>query len=898
MEMSEREKRNLKWQQTKLEMEKKDLLKEIAMQKSTIERLKWEQEQRDKTEMDRNKSQGTGHANTVSAQDGNSLAIGGDLSEAERDSTSDRMESLRSNPMEWNTLDQTNETHDHDKTEEDFSRRKVLSVDDTGFAQDLEERYERLRRATSFGDDEKVNSIEVRATTEKADLDISERCKRLTKSLTDSLERTRALAKAREEQKEKSERFGSAVHRTVFDSVPHTSTEKSDREPLSLRPYLTKDKDSKDTDRKIYKPHDPDPMSGSYLRDHRTAEKNIIRSSTQDSSRIELLDDDAEGEERSMTERVKKLEFEERILDQYNKKNAAEERERKARLEELRLRRQAKEEDRKRAGRISALRDRERVAELRLREKLQAQIEYEKRLDKLRKEEDALLLEEKQQTEERHREETERLSQHIKREAQPQERQIADREIEPYNRQQRLNPLEPEIQQINEEIPAKEREFREETSRFRQQIKREFQPQVEDRWTTDREYELDRRELHLKQFEAELQQREDRLKQAAEINERILEEQALKEQELNRREEYLRKFQNELLQKEEEIRAQLNLNSGKLVEPESKVPSSEGDRQIKDLSSTAPKQNDDNTSAKTQKEISPFVKPYINFFSGAEPVPKNESTFEEWKVEIDSLRKSPAIPEYAVKQILRNSLKGDARKTIVMLGSDPTTEQMIEKLERTFGNVASGQSVLQEFFTAEQKENESVALWGIRLEEIYRRAVNKGFASTEQRDKQLIERFWRSLRSIDLQNATSVYYHSATSFESLKQKVRSEEYAMAAHKSALAKGTKKETDRSSKFEKNEKPTLLHSSPSLEKSDKVEIQHQPVLQDPVTFKMVKDLAKEVESMKKLLEQRPQFPLFGNRRRQFKGKEDTGKNIDKGNTVPKHVTDDAKKQSSNK
>ena len=425
MEMSEREKRNLKWQQTKLEMEKKDLLKEIAMQKSTIERLKWEQEQRDKTEMDRNKSQGTGHANTVSAQDGNSLAIGGALSEAERDSTSDRMESLRSNPMEWNTLDQTNETHDHDKTEEDFSRRKVLSVDDTGFAQDLEERYERLRRATSFGDDEKVNSIEVRAATEKADLDISERCKRLTKSLTDSLERTRALAKAREEQKEKSERFGSAVHRTVFDSVPHTSPEKSDREPLSLRPYLTKDKDSKDTDRERYKATDRDHMSGSYLKNSGAADSMYAhpRSSTPDLTRSHVLLDNREEGEISITERVKKLEFEERILDQYNEKNAAEERERKARLEELRLRRQAEEEERKRAERISALRDRERVAELRLREKLQAQIEYEKRLDKLRKEEDALLLEEKQQTEERHREETERLSQHIKREAQPLERQ-------------------------------------------------------------------------------------------------------------------------------------------------------------------------------------------------------------------------------------------------------------------------------------------------------------------------------------------------------------------------------------------------------------------------------------------------------------------------------------------
>ena len=172
----------------------------------------------------------------------------------------------------------------------------------------------------------------------------------------------------------------------------------------------------------------------------------------------------------------------------------------------------------------------------------------------------------------------------------------------------------------------------------------------------------------------------------------------MKEQELNRREEYLRSFQSELVQKEEEIRARLNLNTGKIVDTQKKERSSEGDSHRNDLSTTASKQNDDNTSAKIQKEISPFVKPYINFFSGAEPVPKNESTFEEWKVEIESLRKSPA------KQILRNSLKGDARKTVVMLGSDPTVEQMIEKLERTFGNVANCQSVLQEFYTAEQKE--------------------------------------------------------------------------------------------------------------------------------------------------------------------------------------------------
>ena len=35
--------------------------------------------------------------------------------------------------------------------------------------------------------------------------------------------------------------------------------------------------------------------------------------------------------------------------------------------------------------------------------------------------------------------------------------------------------------------------------------------------------------------------------------------------------------------------------------------------------------DDTSNSDGKQKEISPFLKPYINFFSGTEPVPKNES---------------------------------------------------------------------------------------------------------------------------------------------------------------------------------------------------------------------------------------------------------------------------------
>ena len=127
----------------------------------------------------------------------------------------------------------------------------------------------------------------------------------------------------------------------------------------------------------------------------------------------------------------------------------------------------------------------------------------------------------------------------------------------------------------------------------------------------------------------------------------------------------------------------------------------------------------------------------------------------------------------------------------------------------------------------------------------------------------------------------------------LKQKVRSEECAMAPHKRALAKDVKRVTERSPNVRPFERSTVSHSPYSSEEIGKVDIQDQPILQDPVIYKMVKDLAKEVETMKR---EGPRFPPRGKRQGQWKGNKE--KEQEKDNTVPKQVNDDAKRQSSDK
>ena len=104
--------------------------------------------------------------------------------------------------------------------------------------------------------------------------------------------------------------------------------------------------------------------------------------------------------------------------------------------------------------------------------------------------------------------------------------------------------------------------------------------------------------------------------------------------------------------------------------------------------------------------------------------------------------------------------------------------------------------------------------------------------------KMLTERFWRSLRSIELQNATSVYYHSAQSFEVLRQKFKTEAYAMAAHKSVIEKGNKGGNEKFQNVRPFVKSAVHNTSQASEEAVKIDVpqvQHQPVLQDPVTYK---------------------------------------------------------------
>ncbi len=197
-------------------------------------------------------------------------------------------------------------------------------------------------------------------------------------------------------------------------------------------------------------------------------------------------------------------------------------------------------------------------------------------------------------------------------------------------------------------------------------------------------------------------------------------------------------------------------------------------------------------------------------FSGEEPKPRAEASYEEWVYDVTCSRKDK-YPEHVMSHAIRKSLRGQAKRVLLPMGVNVTVDEMLCKLKAVFGNVAAGESVLQEFYTTAQKQGESVAAWGLRLEEIVQRAIDKGHVRKEDRNEMLRSKFWRSLRNEKLKMATRIHYENVKPFEELQRAVRAEECDMK-----LTAGVQHQPMRTNQQEESKLDRMMAKITALEK----------------------------------------------------------------------------------
>lgn len=234
----------------------------------------------------------------------------------------------------------------------------------------------------------------------------------------------------------------------------------------------------------------------------------------------------------------------------------------------------------------------------------------------------------------------------------------------------------------------------------------------------------------------------------------------------------------------------------------------------------------ESTIMDTPKPQNPYIKPII---------PKlTENTYEEWKLEIESIVSTKIYNSEVLRQAVRNSITGSARKILLTINPMASTEEIINKLDNIYGNVRSGESVISEFYQSTQKKSESISDWGIRLEGLLQSAIEKGQIMIGQREELLRNRFWRYLWDEELRNSTRIYFETCDNFEELRRKVRQEEQELISRKDRV---------------KSSKPESL---PSIN-SQQVEQQ----------AKLIKELTEQLNAMKlkmKELEKKSMEPNY--------------------------------------
>ena len=106
-------------------------------------------------------------------------------------------------------------------------------------------------------------------------------------------------------------------------------------------------------------------------------------------------------------------------------------------------------------------------------------------------------------------------------------------------------------------------------------------------------------------------------------------------------------------------------------------------------------------------------------FSGSDPVPTNELTFEQWLSDIRAYQRQ--FPEFVLLPAVRKSIQGRAKSVLRNLGPDYTIDQAIEVLTREYEGVANSDVLFKEFYQLKQEKNEKVQVFSVRLRE----ALNK-----------------------------------------------------------------------------------------------------------------------------------------------------------------------------
>ena len=111
--------------------------------------------------------------------------------------------------------------------------------------------------------------------------------------------------------------------------------------------------------------------------------------------------------------------------------------------------------------------------------------------------------------------------------------------------------------------------------------------------------------------------------------------------------------------------------------------------------------------------------PELPKFSGADPVPREEGSFEQWYFQVKGSQSQ--YTEDAIRSGVVNSVRGEARDLVAYVGFDAPLESILSRLENRFRKSKSTDRLQHEFFQLGQEKSEGVQQYAGRLENQYKK---------------------------------------------------------------------------------------------------------------------------------------------------------------------------------
>ena len=163
-----------------------------------------------------------------------------------------------------------------------------------------------------------------------------------------------------------------------------------------------------------------------------------------------------------------------------------------------------------------------------------------------------------------------------------------------------------------------------------------------------------------------------------------------------------------------------------------------------------------------------YKEPELSQFSGE--YFRGQCDFETWKYDLNCIIRSGAYPENAILEAIRLSLKGRARTVLLHLGERVGVLDILKELEGIYGSVASIESIKEQFYSARQESNETVADYSLRLVQLLCRFNIP--LNNDTKNDMLRNRLWSGLRDGDLRNASRYKFESVLDFNQLRRELR------------------------------------------------------------------------------------------------------------------------------